>query len=305
MIGDCFQFNDDLVSFSIYFRTPNDETFDRAMGFCMHLADTFQKDWLGLRVLGADYSMFVSDALNVAQRGWKWNMPFILNPFWEHFFPAGDNAQQGLQPLYKNMAKGLREEIEKLQTLGSPIPIVIPPIPAVALERSSGNPSQYWKELKGVREEFTKCRKKFADLYERCASPTEDLGSLIQARREMIDEVQTVVNQVSKGATDGRLLTEFWDAVGTVEKSGQPVEFSFSASANIKGIVAGLLKWFTSIRIKRRARALFDLYGKSLRIRNYATLVSPKIAKLESRDIQALEAHTRRVESLIHPERKS
>jgi len=275
----------------------------------MHLDDTFKKDWLSLRLLGANskkgYSLFVSDALNVAQRGWKWNMPFVLNPFWEHFFSAGEDSQHGLESIYKGMAKSLQEEIEKLQKLGSPIPVVIPPIPAVALERSAGKPSQYWKELMEIRDEFAECRKKFADLFERCASLTEDIGSLIQARREMIDEVQAVVKQVSKGATDGRLLTEFWDAVATVEKGGQPVEFSFSASANIKGIFAGLLKYIKIIRIKRRARALFDLYGKSLKIRNYAKLVSPKIATLETADIQALEAHTQRVELLIRTKRES
>ena len=252
----------DLTSFSVDFGIPNDDVFDQAMGFCFRLEKRFGNDWARLGVVpqdllpGVSVSIVISDALNLVHRAWKWQAQFVLNPFWEHFFSIDAAPPSPAQTVYDTLSEGLRKEIDALKAAGVPIPIYVPPIPAVVLERCRGNPSRYWTELESLRQEFAATRAKYQAFQAWLKSPTEDLGTIIQKRREMIGEVRQAIDRVTTGRADGRLLFEMWDAVGSIKDGGHNMELSIGGSANVKNILGAVVKWFKIRRVKRRARSL-------------------------------------------------
>ena len=292
-LSDVVSAKEDMVSFSVYYGIPNDDAFDYAMNFCFSLDKRFSDQWreLGASPVGKDFSLEISDTLNIFHRAWKWKCNLVAHPLWEMFFISEDKPMS-VQPkgLYDKISVSLRKEIEMLQNMKYPLPLYIPPIPAIALREINGDLTRFWSVVGEIRKEFLSCRRKYSDYQNVIANPdSRSLGELVQQRRDTISDVENELDRLAKKRTDGRVLMEFWDSIAKFEvKGGTEGEIEFSTGANLAKLLGKSLGWVRSWIIRGRARSLFDIHRKALSIKSYDRLLNENLGlSREDLEIQA------------------
>jgi len=295
----------DLISFSVDYGIYNDACFDRAFSFCSRLESVFGDDWRGLEVvpfteLPVQLVLVLSDTLNMFHRVWAWNCPFVANPFWEGFFVTEEaRLKPPPQRLYDVIDGDLRRQVEDLQQEGAPIPLYVPPIPAMVLSRCSASPESYWRELLGLRAEFAAVRKKLRLYHEAIANPgNASLGELIRTHDECFKEVEAALRDVGR-PRDRRMLLELWQVASSVGPPGTGVELVLTVGKSVGRLIAAASKWIRVRGVRGRARNFFDLPGKVRKIRGYGQLIESKLGvdtQVLSSEIRALEQHLARVQ---------
>lgn len=200
--------------------------------------------------------------------------------------------------LYNELKSLLSSEITSLQRIGVPIEMPIPPIPAIILSRIR-SVGDIYGELESLRDEFEPFRNKFRKYQDVISNPQgQTLGRVIQARRESLSEVETALAQVAKQRTDSRLVMETFDSVikSSVEAHGLEIKTSFSLS----GLVTLAAQRIKISIIKGRASSLFDLWKKTMQIKDYHHLVSRSLGyEITPVDVQAQIKYSTLVENQL------
>jgi hypothetical protein len=263
------------------------------MNFCFSLDKRFSDQWreLGASPVGKDFSLGISDTLNIFHRAWKWKCNLVAHPLWEMFFVSEDKPMS-VQPkgLYDKISSSLRKEIEMLQNMRYPLHFYIPPIPAIALREIRGDLTRFWPTVGEIRRDFSSCRRKYLDYQNVIANPNnESLGELIQQKRDAISDVENELDRLAKKRTDGRVLMEFWDSIAKFEvKGGMEGEIEFSTGANLAKLLGKSLGWVRSWIIRGRARSLFNIHRKALSIKSYDRLLNENFGlSREDLEVQA------------------
>lgn len=196
-----------------------------------------------------------------------------------------NNTQRVITQAYRNMSDNLRSKVHTLQGIGAPIPMYIPPIPAVILERCEGKASKFFIETLRLRDEFAGTRKRLWK-YQQVISGKDNLslGEQFQAYQDSVADVVRELNRLQLKRTDSRLVLEIWDAVGELKVAEQSSYPELQSSLNLGALLSLGIKGFKVLQVKARARQLFDLYNKTLQIRNYGNLLE-KVFHVESKKL--------------------
>jgi hypothetical protein len=179
-----------------------------------------------------------------------------------------------LQQTYGHLSAVVGTRVETVRGAGSPIPMYIPPIPAVVLERCSGKATRFIPEAIALREEFADSRRKIAKYQSVLSEGERSLGELSQAYSDSVSDVVRELDRLKLKRTDSKLVLEMWEAVGETKLGEQGMNPDVQISLNLGALLSKGLKWFAVRRVKARARLLFDLYEKTLQIRNYGGLIN-------------------------------
>lgn len=187
--------------------------------------------------------------------------------------------------LYARLARDFQAQVEGLIDDGFSVALPIPPIVALVLERSDGSLASLLAEIKGLRDEFAAFRasyRAYANLLENPSGMA--LGELVNARRELLDEVSGALGQISAGRTDSRILSEIVGA--TVKPSGDAADpgLDIDPSLSLSALARLGVKHLALSRIKGRAQILFDVYGKAMKIRNYHSLLGRRFGTAITRE---------------------
>lgn len=175
---------------------------------------------------------------------------------------------------YGHVSNMVRGQVTKLRGAGAPIPIHVPPIAAIVLERCGGKADRFLSETMSLREEFCDARKKLWTYQEVIANADDKtLTELSAAYKDSVEDVKAALSRISPTRTDSSLLMELWDAVAEVKTTSENGESKLAAGISLGALFSKGVRWFEFRRVKARARLLFDIYQKSMQIRNYGTLV--------------------------------
>lgn len=207
--------------------------------------------------------------------------------------------------LYGKFSEDFQLKIRGLMDSGYAATLAIPPIVALALDRSGGGIDALLREAAALREEFAPFRARYRGYAETLRNPAGlSLSDLLAAKREALHEVGAALNKVKTQRTDTRVISE---VLGASVKPGEGDDgdlleikptLSLAALAKI-GIEKAALK-----HIKGRAQILFDSYAKAMNIRNYHSLVGGRLGvTLTREDDEAYQAYVNVAERFATIER--
>ena len=148
--------------------------------------------------------------------------------------------------------------------------LAIPPIVALALDRSSGGIDALLREAAALREEFAPFRARYRGYAETLRNPAGlSLSDLLAAKPEALQEVCAALNKVKAQWTDTRLISEVLGASGRTRRGRRRRPARDQADAVVGR--AGQDRDREKLRrsTSRAARMfLFDSYAKAMNIRN-------------------------------------
>lgn len=197
--------------------------------------------------------------------------------------------------LYAHVADALASEISALQQGGLTVQMPIPPIPALILSRSNSGEDVY-TQMDVLRQEFETFRKKFGQ-YQSAISNPEDktLGEIIQVRRDALSEVEGALTETFRHRTDSRVLLETFDSL--IKSSVEAQELKVKTSLSLSGLVSLAAKRVKLLFIKGRASSMFDLWKKTLQIKDYHRLVSKTLGyEITPLDMEANKRYVSMIE---------
>jgi hypothetical protein len=206
--------------------------------------------------------------------------------------------------LYGKFSEDFQLKIRALMDDGYAATLAIPPIVALALDRSSGGIDTLLREAAALRQEFAPFRARYRTYAETLRNPAgASLGELLDAKREALQEVGAALNKVKAKRTDTRIISEVIGAsvkLGEGEDELLEIKPTLSLPALAKfGIEKAALK-----RIKGRAQILFDSYAKAMGIRNYHALVGKRLGvALTREDDEAYQAYVQAAERIANVDR--
>src|SRR5713226_268478 len=250
--------------------------------YAQNQPDEFHKiAWASLEPLANEVSGWpgANFTLSASVRRAKWcdehNVDHLPWPIFGALPGATVGKQRGvLQQTYRHLSAAVESRVETLRGAGSPIPMYIPPIPAVVLERCGGKAPRFLAETIALREEFSDSRKKLIEYQKVISEGSRSLGELSQAYKDSVSDVVRELDRLKFKRTDSKLVLELWEAVGETKLEEKGVDSSVQVSLNLGTLLSKGIKWFTVRRIKAGARLLFDLYEKTLQIKNYGSLIN-------------------------------
>lgn len=202
--------------------------------------------------------------------------------------------------LYARLANDFQAQVEGLIDDGFGIALPIPPIVALVLERCDGGMASLIAEMRALRDEFAAFRKSYRAYKELLDNPTGmALGEVLNARRELIDEVSGALSLVSGKRTDARILSEIVGATVKPSSGGADPGLQIDPSMSLSGLAKLGVKQLALSRIKGRAQILFDVYGKAMKIRNYHSLLGRRFGIAISKDeLKGYRVYAKTAESL-------
>jgi hypothetical protein len=186
---------------------------------------------------------------------------------------------------YSHLNQVMRQQVFNLRGAGAPIPLYIPPILAIILERCGMDSSRFFSEALALREEFTASRRKIWT-YQNLISNEEgrSLGELSQSYRDSVSDISTALDSVSKNRTDSNLVMELWEAVCDVNVKGNEGKLAVDTSLSLSGLLSKGFRWVEVQRVRARARLLFDVYKKAHQVKAYGSLVT-KVFKTDPSEL--------------------
>lgn len=253
--------------------------------YVWHLIENDAEVLAGLDWSGADFTLSVSfeRAQWAAERGidhLSWPIFDVLTRI-----SISKPIQSMMRKIYAELNQSLESRVCKLKGVGCPIPMYIPPIVALILERCDGNASRFFDEAIILREEFQGFRKKYLEYQKLIANPTDmSLGELFQTYQDAVSDVSRQLQHISQKRTDSKLVFEIWDALCELKVAGELGNPLTTASLNLGTLLSKGIKGIEVQRIKARARMLFDLWKKVVQIRNYGELMT-RTFKMDSNEL--------------------
>jgi hypothetical protein len=186
---------------------------------------------------------------------------------------------------YSHVSDLVKQHVFNLRGAGAPIPLYIPPIPAIILQRCGNRADRFFYETLALREEFAIARRKLW-AYQKLISNKngQTLGELSQIYRDAVSDVIAALDHIAAKRTDSSLLLELWDAVCEVKISSSKSDATLETGLNLGTLLTKGFKWLEVRRIRARARLLFDLYQKTLQIKSYGTLIG-NVFKTDTREL--------------------
>ncbi len=200
----------------------------------------------------------------------------VIDPVLTAYLPLLEyevrRAQLGA--LYDVLSEEYDALLRALGPLSAPSKIFIPPVPAVVLHRAgAGNYGRIVDELRSLRDEFEPYRNKYRE-YQAVTNQTGlSLKERANAHKQAFWEVKQALKQVTARSTASRLLTEDTQlALGSDLEAGlSSVQVKVTAPIEILAKLA--LKYLRIQIVRRRARALFDLWTAAVSLQGYERLL--------------------------------
>jgi len=187
---------------------------------------------------------------------------------------------------YEHVSSIFKSNIEVLRGSGAPIPLFIPPIPALVLERCGGQLSRSFDEVLALREEFDTARRKLWSYQGVLANnESRSVGELLQAYRDSVADVTRALDRLAAKRTDSKLVMELWDTTIQLGVSSKEDAIAAEPRLNLAALLGRGFRWLEDRRIRARARLFFDVYEKALQIRQYGHLVT-RLFKTEESDLR-------------------
>jgi len=161
-----------------------------------------------------------------------------------------------------------KEEIDQIIAFGAPVPLYIPPVPAVILDRSAGYQNRIISELIVLREEFSNFRARYRQ-YQRIirdisSHTVKEIKGVLQ---EGLYEVESALKGMAQKRTGSRLMSEILD----ISISASPSEISIDKP--LGWLAKGLFHEVKFRIVRARAQCLFDLWTSAMRIAGYGSLL--------------------------------
>ncbi len=183
-------------------------------------------------------------------------------------------VQSMMQRLYSKVDSSLRSRVCELRGVGCPIPMYIPPIPAVILERCEGDAKRFFDEAISLREEFQGFRKKYLNYQNLIANPGNlPIRELFQAYKDAVSDVTKQLERTTRKRSDSKLMFEIWNAACEMKAGSLSVDPQATAALNLSALLQAGVKGIEVYKIKAKAKMMFDLWKKVTEIRNYGELV--------------------------------
>ncbi len=206
----------------------------------------------------------------------------VVDPIFNVFIPYFEYKVRKTQisSLYDKVSLLYKKEIDDLISIGSPIKLFIPPIPAVILNRSNSNYRIVYEALY-LRDEFEQFREKYRSYQNVINNPSVyTLKELINAKQESLFEVEQALEKVSKKRNGTRLMTEIYRTIIDASIGMSNYSFEVNLTSPISKILDFSIREIAMQIIKGRARCLFDLWKAAIDIKGYDQLAN-KHFKLE------------------------
>lgn len=267
------------------------------MDYKQNTPDGFLEDiWTRLEPLGEEISSWPGAAFtlsaSVARAHWAdaRNVDHLPWPLFGAIPGETVRRRHVVGQGYAHVNQLLRNRVIEVRGAGAPIPMYVPPIPALILDRCGNRADQFFSEALALREEFAAARKKLW-AYQRLISNEDDrtLGELCQAYRDAVLDVAAALNRLAARRTDSSLLLELWETVCELTTSSQENRTTIEPGLNLRALLTTGFRWVEIRRVRARARLLFDVYEKALQIRNYGSLIG-RVFKTDAAEL-AKAAH--------------
>jgi hypothetical protein len=102
-----------------------------------------------------------------------YNIDFVIDPIFSSYIPffEDDHRKSMVSRIHSKVSNLFRKEVDELIMAGSAIPLYIPPVPAVTLNRSGGNRNKIINEILSLRSEFKEFRDKYRQYQKIMNSP--------------------------------------------------------------------------------------------------------------------------------------
>jgi hypothetical protein len=257
------------------------------------------REWLGKHIFasrdqGGHFSYIARSLVYSAvadEAGMDYAPDFLRLPMAALSF--GRSKEAIPKKLYDALCENLQSEIEALVVLGMPISIFIPPLTARLLDRADGL-GKLPDELMSLREEFARIRESYNSFAALLSDPAVSLSDKIAARKKLF---QDITGMMERNDVAGSLnLKVLWDKLAGAEAGADGV----SSKLSLSGAVSVLLDEFVKSRKKGRARALFDLWTDTVKMKNYGTLIERAFkTTVDPREVETLRAYSRAVRKLV------
>lgn len=195
--------------------------------------------------------------------------------------------------LYDALCEKLESEIEALVLLGMPVAIFIPPLTARLLDRAD-SVGRLPAELLALRQEFASIRVSYNAFTALLSDPTVSIHEKISARQRLF---QDITGMMERNDVAGSLnLKVLWDKLAGAEAGADGV----SSKLSLSGAVSVLLDEFVKSRKMGRARALFDLWTDTVKMKNYGTLIEKAFkTKIDPKEVETLRVYSGAIRKLV------
>jgi hypothetical protein len=178
------------------------------------------------------------------------------------------------EKVYRELGRRLSDAVSELRDFGCPFQMVVPPIPAVALSRMRAHDiDSLVTEVLALREQFAPYRRKYQRYQEIVSHPEKfELRDVLKAYRQAVNEVVAALRIFDP--SDSLLIYDMLNTFLKVSASPTGADPGLSPSLSLSGLLTVLAKQVGKRTIVNRANAIFDLFKKTLRIKDYGNLLS-------------------------------
>lgn len=205
----------------------------------------------------------------------------------------GKTSESIPKKLYDALSKRLESEVEALVLLGMPVAIFVPPFTAKLLNQAEGT-KRLSTELLALREEFAPIRKSYSAFSSLLADPDVSIHHKMIARKKLFEDISGMIDH--KDISSSLNLKILWDKLVGSEAGDGGISTKFSLS----GAVSVLVDEFVKSRKKGRARALFDLWTDTVKMKSYSKLIEKSFGTtIDTRAVENLQSYSRAIQKLV------
>ena len=225
-----------------------------------------------------DFAHFVFESSFASRKGLAYAPSPELPP--QFLVDATEALENDLDDLllrcYVKLRQAIDEDLYLLTQEGRSVDLLVPPIAALILKRSS-NPEDIGTELLGVREEISKVREALSEYQRRILDPSTTYKKALESRRLLA----SVLGDLRKSYTEARITLLEWKDVLTLPKEiTDGINWSdFSSSSITKYLLGKPLEMAIRFFRRRKIAVLFQAKEKF-----YSTDLRKEIVRLFGED---------------------
>lgn len=173
---------------------------------------------------------------------------------------------------YSHLRQAIDEDLQCLKHEGRSVDLIVPPLAAMILKRSS-KPENIGTELLGVREEISKARAALAEYQQRILDPSTPFKQALESRKLLA----SIFDKLRKPYTEAMTtLLEWKDALALPKEITDGIDSSdFSSSSITKFLIGKPLEMAIRTFRKRKIAVLFRAKEKF-----YATDLRKEVSRL-------------------------